>query len=53
MDIKDLYIYAWTHKQVTVDTEDTDYLLCFILDKIQRNPSDALDMIDRALEKGF
>lgn len=53
MDIKDIYIYAWTHRPVTVDTEDTDYLLCFVLDKIQRKQSDALDMIHRALEKGF
>ena len=51
MDIKDLYIYAYTHSPVRLDTEDDDYLLCFVLDKIQRRSGETLGLIQRAIDR--
>ena len=51
MDIKDLYIYAYTHSPVRLNTEDDDYLLCFVLDKIQRRSGETLGLIQRAIDR--
>lgn len=51
MQIKDLYEYAWTHCQVSLNTEDSDYLLCFVLDKMQHNSRETIGILQRAIER--
>ena len=51
MDIKDLYKYAYTHSPVKLNTEDDDYLLCYILDKIQKRSGETLGLLQRAIDR--
>ena len=51
MGIKDLYIYAWTHCQVKLDTGDSDYPLCFILNEIQHKSTKVLGMLQVAIDR--
>ena len=51
MGIKDLYIYAWTHCQVELDTGDSDYPLCFILNEIQHKSTKVLGMLQVAIDR--